>query len=97
MLQYFNTRNSDRFARELAQELMTELGASIGKKDAKFTAKAEKALVRADGKVRSFKAKERLNFYKRSKLANAFLWALKDGGCPPDYASELTEWLTLRL
>jgi len=97
MLQYFNTQDTERFARELAQELLTELGASIGKKEAKFAAKAEKVLIRADRKVQGFKASQKLNFYKRSKLANAFLWTLKDGGCPDAYAKELTEWLTYRL
>jgi hypothetical protein len=97
MLQYFNTQHTDRFARELAKELMSELGGSIGKKDAKFAVKAEKVLIAADRKVQQFKAGERMNFYKRSKLANTFLWTLKDGGCPGDYAKQLTEWLTFRL
>ena len=97
MLTWFDTRESDRFARELAQELLADLGVSAERKEAKFTAKAEKALIKADGKVRGFTSRERMNFYKRSKLANSFLWALRDGGCPKDYANELTEWLTLRL
>jgi len=97
MLNWFDTQESNRFARELAHDLMSQLRTSAGKKDAKFTVKAEKALIKADGRVREFKSRERLNFYKRSKLANTFLWALKDAGCPADYATELTEWLTYRL
>jgi hypothetical protein len=97
MLQYFNTQDTDRFARELAKELMSELGSSIDKKDAKFAVKAEKVLINADRRVQQFKASQKMNFYKRSKLANTFLWTLKDVGCPGDYAKQLTEWLTYRL
>ena len=97
MLSWFDTKESVRFAKSLAEELMETLSAKTALRDAKFTAKAEKALIRADGKVRSFRARERMNVYKKAKLANAFLWQLKDRGCPEDYAQELTEWLTLRL
>lgn len=97
MFNWLDTKASVRFGQDLAQDLLTVLIASTGARDAKFTTKAEKALIRADGKVRDFRTRERLNFYKKSKLANAFLWTLRDGGCPPDYADELTEWLTLRL
>ena len=54
-------------------------------------------MVRAARKVDAFKKAEPLNFYKKSKLANAFLWGLKDAGCPHDYADDLTRWLTVRL
>jgi len=97
MLSWFDTRPSVQFARELAQELLKTLVASTEARDAKFKVKAEKALVKADTKVREFQRAQRLNFYKRSRLANTFLWTLRDGGCPPDYATELTEWLTMRL
>jgi hypothetical protein len=97
MLSWFDTRECVRFGRELAGEVLGALEASTAKRETKFSGKVEKTLVKADGKVRAFKSRERLNFYKRSKLANEFLWALQDGGCPPAYAKELTEWLTFRL
>ena len=94
---WFSTAESERFGRELATYVLSELSASNAKKEAKFGAKAEKALIRADVRVREFKVRERMNFFKKAKLANAFLWQLKDKGCPQDYADELTEWLSLRL
>jgi len=94
---WFSTSESTRFGRELATYVLSELAASTAKKDAKFSAKAEKALIRADVRVREFKVREKMNFYKKAKLANAFMWQLKDQGCPQDYADELTEWLSLRL
>ena len=97
MLGWFDTKESVRFGRELAQDILGTLQASTAKREGKFTAKAEKALIKLDAKVRAFTGRERMNFYKRSKLANEFLWALQDGGCSPEYARELTEWLTFRL
>jgi hypothetical protein len=97
MFSWFSTSESVRFGQELATYVLTELSGSTGKADAKFTAKAEKALVRADQRVRDFKARERMNFYKKAKLANAFLWTLRDSGCSAEYADQLTEWLSLRL
>jgi hypothetical protein len=97
MMDWFNTRRSVAFGQEIAKEILGTLQASAGKRDHRFEKKAEKALVRIDTQVHRFCATERMNFYKRSKLANTFLWALKDGGCPEDYARELTDWLTRRL
>ena len=97
MLAWLNTKESVRFGNDLARELLVVIASSPKARDAKFAARVEKALIKADGQVRDFRTRERMNFYKKSKLANAFLWALKDGGCSPEYANELTEWLTYRL
>jgi L-fucose mutarotase/ribose pyranase (RbsD/FucU family) len=97
ILKWFATAETERFGQELADFILTELKGSLHKRDAKFAAKAQKILGRAAGKVRDFQQRERMNFYKKAKLANAFLWALKDAGCPDDYANELTDWLTLRV
>ena len=70
---WFSTSESTRFGRELATYVLSELAASTAKKDAKFSAKAEKALIRADVRVREFKVREKMNFYKKAKLANAFM------------------------
>jgi hypothetical protein len=96
-LNWFGSGEARAFARELAQFVVGELAGATGKRDAKFTARAEKVRVAAARRLQDFKQAHRLNFFSRSTLANEFLWALKDGGCPPDYADELTEWLTLRL
>lgn len=97
MLNWFATARSTAFGEEIAAEVMAALKDSVGKPDAKFGAKAEKALVRVDRRIRDFRTSERMNVYKRAKLANAFLWTLKDKGCPDHYAQQLTEWLSFRL
>jgi hypothetical protein len=97
MFDWFSTSRSEAFARELAGHFLQDLRSSTGKTEAKFSVRAGKLLGRLDARVREFAAAEKMNVYKRAKLANAFLWTLKDGGCPEDYAQQATEWLTFRL
>lgn len=97
MLNWFSSTASVRFGQELAAFLLSETNASSTKDQAKFAARVERALMRADQRLVDFKARERLNVYKKAKLANAFLWTLRDKGCPDQYASQLTNWLSTKL
>jgi hypothetical protein len=94
---WFDTREVRRFGAGLAEFIMNEMPADARVKEAKFATKAGKTLKKAAIQLQNFKATHRLNSYKRAKLANAFLWGLKDAKCSPAYADELTEWLMLRL
>ena len=95
--QGLNTKEAKLFASELAMLVLTELNHPRADKDAKFMEKAQNTLAKVAARLQEFKAKNNLNFYQRSVLANQFLWALRDGECPKSYADQLTEWLTLRL
>lgn len=100
LFESLNAKPAQEFGKELAAFLLGELKAAGNAptgRQAKFSSKAEKALGKASQRIASFRNQHPLNFYKKSQLANAFLWALKDGGCAPDYADQLTEWLTTRL
>jgi hypothetical protein len=97
MFKWFSSTESVRFGQELATFVLSEIAASSAKNDAKFTARAERALMRADQRLQEFKVRERLNVYKKAKLANAFLWTLRDNGCPDEYANKLTDWLSTRV
>lgn len=92
-----STKVAKTFANDLANFVLTELNHPRMDKDAKFMEKAQKTLAKTAIRMQKFKADNSLNFYQRSVLANQFLWALRDGGCPKSYADQLTEWLTLRL
>jgi hypothetical protein len=96
-LKMLDAKAAEKFGEELATFIMKELSTSVHKRDKKFMDKAARVMVKAARKVDDFKKGEALNFYKKSKLANAFLWGLKDAGCPHDYTDELTRWLTVRL
>lgn len=97
MFSWFSSAESERFGKELADFLLAELSGSLHKAEAKFAGKVQKVLLRADQRVAEFKRGHRLNFFQRARLANRFLWTLRDGGCSPEYADQLTEWLGIRL
>ena len=97
MFDWFRTRECKQFGQELAADLLATLGRKTGMKEAKFKALVEGELVRTDTRVQEFRRTHRLNFYKKSVLANTFLWKLKDAGISEDYAGELTHWLSVRL
>jgi hypothetical protein len=97
MLNWFSSAESQRFGQELATFVLSELSGSADRRADKFTAKAEKVLAVADQRLRDFKSRERLNVFKKAKLANAFLWTLRDNGCSAEYADKLTDWLSVRL
>ncbi len=94
---WLDASEGEAFAKGLAASILGELSGATAASEAKYRAKADKALTRAQRQVEQFKASHTLNIYKKSRTANAFLWALKDAGCPEAYAAELTDWLTLRL
>jgi hypothetical protein len=95
---WFRASEAEAFGKELAAFLVAELEGKLSSSlDAKGKKKAEKTMVRADRKVQDFRAAHRLNFYKKSKAANAFLWKLKEAGWPPEVANQMTDWLTMRL
>lgn len=96
-LKFFDAGEAKSFGHDLASFVITELDRGKDAKDSRYKVKAEKALAKAARRVQDFRAVHRLNFYQKSRLVNSFLWTLKDGGCAPDFADELTEWLTLRL
>lgn len=97
MFSWLSTADANRFGKDLGEFLLGELADSLGKTEPKFASKIEKALLRADQKVAEFKTRHKPNVFQRAKLANAFLWTLKDGGCPPEYAEKLTDWLSIRI
>ncbi|WP_280190038.1 hypothetical protein [Delftia sp. PS-11] len=97
MLSFFKTSHVKKFGKELASVIMKDLNSSQMKKDSKFMEKAQKTLTKADRLVQKFKLENKLNFYQRSQLANAFLWSLRDAGCPEAYANQLTDWLLMQM
>lgn len=98
MLKWFDTTATDAFARELAAMMVADLqGENLKSLGSKGLKRAHRAMDKGARKVQEFRTRHRLNFYTRSRLANKFLWSLKEAGWPAEYATQMTEWLTLRL
>lgn len=87
-----SAKEAEHFARDLSAELMAQLGNAADFGNKKFQAKAGRALLQAERRIESFRREHALNWFQRSKAGNAFLWSLKDAGCPETYAQELTQW-----
>jgi hypothetical protein len=97
-LGWFRTSDAEAFGHDLADFMIRELeGKLTSSLDAKAKKKAERVMRLAEGRVQDFRAKHSLNFFKRAKAANAFLWKLKDAGWPLPAANQMTDWLTMRL
>lgn len=97
MFKALSAKSSEQFAQQLATDMLAELGSAADHTNKKFQAKAGKVLARAEMRIDAFKREQSPNWYQRSRSSNAFLWALKDGGCPEAYAKELTQWFVGRL
>lgn len=94
---WFRAGEAKAFGQELAAFLVKEFQGDLGALHPKGRKRADKALAKAAEKVQAFRSTHRVNVYRKSQLANAFLWSLKEAGWPEQDASRMTDWLTLRL
>ncbi len=94
---WFDARAARAFGSELARSFMTRVPADAKVSDRKFEAKAKAALLEIERSITDFKASQRLNFYRKAKLGNAFKWTLKDGGYDAAYVDKLTDLVMLQL
>ena len=98
MFTWFDSKEAEAFGRELAASMAADLqGENLESLKGKSLKRAERTMERAARKVDAFRSGHKLNVYKKSRLANAFLWTLKESGLPPDVANQMTDWLTPRL
>ncbi|NVO04866.1 MAG: hypothetical protein HXX19_02385 [Rhodoferax sp.] len=97
LLTWFDSADAEAFGTALAKYFLERVPVQTPESKVKSTAKKQEALRKMFYKVDQFRAKGKLNFYKKAKFGNAFQWTLKDAGCPSDLVSELTKELLLRL
>ena len=94
---WFDTREVRQFGTALAKFIIDEMPADARTRETKFAAKAGKTLQKAARQLQDFKATHKLNPYKQAKLANAFVWGLRDAKCPTPYADEKGASVLLRM
>jgi hypothetical protein len=94
---WFDATQARSFGEGLAQLFIEKLPSSHGLSSKAFEAKARETLGKLSKQVQAFRQSNRLNFYQKAKLGNAFKWTLRDAGYDAKYADELTEWLMLQL
>lgn len=87
---WFNARAATEFGQSLAEFVVER----IPNKNPK---KAPDALAKIFARVEQFKQTNRLNLYKKAKLANAFRWKLVDYGYQDDFVEEITKEVVTHL
>lgn len=97
LLGWFRAGEAKTFGQDLAAFMVKELQGNLDALNPKGRKRADRTMAKAAEKVQAFRATHSVNVYKKSQLANAFLWSLKEAGWPEQYANQMTDWLTLRL
>lgn len=95
MFSYFDAGSAKEFGAGLARFYMERMPLNLVLKDKQFAVKSLKIIEQMDLKVKTYRQKNRLNFYKVAQMGNAFKWALKDGGYDDAYIDKLTQWLVV--
>ncbi|KAB2928369.1 MAG: hypothetical protein F9K30_01290 [Dechloromonas sp.] len=93
---WFDASEAKAFGISLAQDLLKQ-DISTHSKGKKNKNKTHDALIKLLDRIATFKLQNKLNFYKKAKLGNAFKWTLIEGGYTPDDANKLTTSLLIKL
>ena len=97
MFGWFDTAEAKKFGISLASFFLERVPRAVDKTDKDFARKVDVVLEKMVLQIVQFKQGHKLNTYKKAQLANEFKWALLDAGMTPDYADDITKWLTQKL
>ncbi|MDP3701018.1 MAG: hypothetical protein Q8R72_08950 [Hylemonella sp.] len=94
---WFDASEAKKFGGDLAKFFLERVPRAIDKSDKQFAQKVDAALAKMLVQIVQFTREHSLNTYKKAQLANEFKWTLLDAGIPPDYADDITKWLTQKV
>jgi hypothetical protein len=97
MLSFFDASSAKEFGAGLARFYMERMPLNLALKEKQFAVKSLKVIDQMDLQVKTYRQKNKLNFYKMAQIGNAFKWALKDAGYDDGYVDKLTQWLVVAL
>jgi hypothetical protein len=90
-IKWLDTGEVDRFAQWVVAELTQRLpAASLGPADKKLTDRVRRMNEIVSERARALAVGERLNFYKRARLANKVKWGLREAGYPEAFVDTFT-------
>lgn len=93
MFGWFDAKDAQKFGIFLAEFFAERVPLDgQGKKD-KSIGQKQKVLEKMFLKLRLFKIENKMNFYKKAKLCNAFKWKLLEANYDPEFVDELTKML----
>jgi len=88
VLGWFDTRAVVAFAEEAAREVQGALPPAEAAKRVRGDKRARR-LERIIGKAQRFAADNKLNAYKKAKLANTLKWSLREAGYPDEFVDDI--------
>lgn len=94
ILKWFDVKEAGQFGLDMAEFFAQRLSPeSIPASDKKSIKKATNVLSKVYGQTQRFGKDNKLNMFKKAKLANAFQWKLFDLGYDKKIVEELTKQL----
>ncbi|MBC3870750.1 hypothetical protein [Undibacterium oligocarboniphilum] len=95
---WFDAKDEKLFGSSLADFYLERHKTEVVNKNNKYVERKQKELfVKLLQQLEGFKAKHKLNFYKKAQLGNAFKWRLIESGLSAEQVNQLTSWLTRQL
>ena len=97
VLDWLNTRTAVDFAHEIGQEIRRAMPPSDEVPGKKEAGKRAKKIERLANQAKAFSRDNRLNFYKKAKLANTLKWSLKEAGYSDVFIREMVGLILVNL
>lgn len=94
---WFDTKEAALLGVKLADNLYAELSKANTKKSSKKIDHSVKAMEKIRGQLNTYQQQKKLNFLKKSKLANEFRWRLMEIGYQEDFADSVTKQLLFQM
>jgi hypothetical protein len=94
---WLDTRAVVAFAEQTSAEIGELIPIGEHGHNRKKIGKRKQGLERVVMNAKAFSANNKLNFYKRAKLANTLQWKLKEAGYPPDFVRDVVEMVVFNL
>jgi hypothetical protein len=97
LLGWLDTRAAEGFATTIAREIRTSMPPSDEAPGKKEAGKRAKKIERIATQAKAFSRDNRLNFYKKAKLANTLKWSLKEAGYSDVFVREMVGLILVNL
>ena len=97
LLGWLDTRAVEDFASKMSREIQQSMPPSDETPGKKEAGKRAKKIERIANQAKAFSRDNRLNFYKKAKLANTLKWSLKEAGYSDVFIREMVGLILVNL
>jgi hypothetical protein len=93
MFSWFDAHEAQQFGTTLAEFFIERIPAEVSGGNNKSMEKKREVVQKMLQQIEIYKINNKINLYKKAKLANAFKWKLLDAKYPTEFVDELTTTL----